>query len=229
MFHFWMLRALRQFGIVELGNVLWLPEYLSKTKDMPWHPGHVVAKGDGSVGLYCRSMDAILSAPGPLAEALRWTDLVEEYFGVEPVLYSVNQFVTKAGEAVFRPGLNGFHRDFDDRQQLALFIYGSDVMRPEFGAQVYKLGSHRPSHLDLDFASHTVLGRQGKVWMTDPSGLHMGGLPDFGERMLFWCRWGVSDPPAIYRKDRLKPVDKKLVADYPRDPRLQRIVRLIVR
>lgn len=223
-----MLRSLRKFGIVELGRVDWVPLFLDVQKYQGWLPGHVVAKGADSVGRSCRPMESVLEAPGLLREALRWTDLVETYFETEPVLYSVNQFVTIAGEATYRPGLNGWHRDRDDRHQLALFIYGSDVLTPEAGAHHYQEGSHRSLGPE-EYPHRTILGPQGTVWMSDPSGLHMGSLPDHGERMLLWCRWGVSDPPVIYRKDKLAPVDKKQVADYPNDPRLQRIIRLIAR
>ena len=180
---------------------------------------------EGTLGarpVMCHDMADVLAAPGFFKLALALTPLAQSYLGVEPVLYSLNAFYTEP-TAKEKPDIQHFHRDTDDTSFLALFLYGTDVLRRRDGPHEFFYGTHRPGG---GSRIREIYGLAGTLFLADTRGWHRGAMPS-SRRLLAWARWGVSDPPAAYKWDGLKPVDRARVPDYPDDPVLRRIVRLV--
>lgn len=185
----------------------------------------------------CHTMEAIVTAPHFFTEALKTYDIAKEYFGEEPLLYSMNAFWT---QPVFNGSIyhdtHGWHRDGDDRKQLVVFLYGTNTTKMENGGHQYQEGSQHHSDGDLGYHFTSpppekiidMVGCAGTMFMEDTSGLHMGHRPN-QPRCIMWARWGVTDAPESYRWDELSPVDKSKVAAYPTDEALQSAVRLVTR
>lgn len=209
-----------------------------------------IARSNGAWPAMAPTMDDVVRAPHLLEYAIRCFPIVRDYFGEFPRLYSVNVFWTQPGVYLY-PETHDWHRDGDDRKQLGLFLFGTDVT--EESAHLYQRGSHRlpdgglPSgdanaiHAQLDFvhgaAYHApppetvvhMTGPAGTLFLEDPSGVHMGRRPP-APRMFAWARWGVSNPPVSYSTwDRLRPCPRELIGDrYPSDPEIQEAIRLVV-
>ena len=178
--------------------------------------------------VWCHDMQAAVEAPRFWGLALQYTRVAQHYFCKPPRLYSMNAFWTKPAVEPVQE-LQTFHRDRDDDQFLALFVYGTDIHSREDGPHVYQCGSHERG--SLASRTETVFGPAGTAFIIDPRGLHKGLLPTRGQRLLLWARWGVSETPWAYTNDKLTPLDRKsvLLGRYPEDPYLQKAVELVVR
>lgn len=215
----------------------------------PVFNAHVVAKStdgsiilnraliDGKWPMMCHKMEDIVAAPWFFEVALSMYDLVHNYFGEKPYLYSMNCFWTQPAEGPeYYADTHWWHRDGDDRKQFTMFLYGMDVLNTGDGAHMYQKGTHLiPDHaLGRDYQKpdieklEVILGPAGSLFLSDTGGLHMGLRPK-KPRMLAWARWGVSNPPWIYSHDRLSPVSRDILGDrYPKTPELQEAVHLVV-
>ena len=192
------------------------------------------ARGSGEWPVMSPRMMFTIGAPYFFEFALQSYAIAEAYFGEAPLLYSMNSFWTQpAGYSYV--DTHGWHRDGDDRKQLAMFLMGTDTSDGD-GAHLYQRGTHRvdDNALGYHFTSPpgecviNVAGLPGTMFFSDPSGLHMGLRPT-RPRMLAWARWGVSCPPASYLWDQLEPVPRAFMGDrYPADPKLQEAIRLVV-
>lgn len=182
-------------------------------------------------------MEAAVLAPHLFEAILQTRGIAWDYFGEEPLLYSMNAFWTQRSPQVY-DDTHSWHRDCDDRKQLVVFVYGSDVDVPEDGAHLYQVGTANVGDNDLGYhftapppeKVRTIRGPAGTVFLSDTRGLHMGVRPQTGNRRcLMWGRWGVTCPPESYGWDKLSPVDRRLLDDrYPADPELQHAIRLVV-
>ena len=229
--------------------------------DCPVWPNHVASKAagegskllfkarvDGEWPAFAPCMDDVIRAPHFFEYALRGYEPATAYFGELPLLYSVNMFFTQPAPTQYGDTHN-WHRDGDDRKQLGMFMFGTDVLDPADGGHLYQRGTHclleggdiDVAHAQLDAALgdayrnppaasvETILGPAGTFFFEDPSGVHMGVRPR-GLRAFAWARWGVSDPPRSYAEwDHLRPASRDLLGGrYPADPELQRAIHLVV-
>jgi hypothetical protein len=226
------LNVLRRDGIVRCRSYLSHRQMLEAVQYLvarPTYDAHVKVYSDqtgrpveqtlGRADVACHDMADVLNAPHLLWFALSHADFARQYLRAEPVLYSVNAFWTCAGNKDARGDIQAFHRDNDDDRFVALFVYGSDVTKPRYGAHCYLKGTHIRGD-DGQFAPSAgedmVLGGPGQAFIVDPQGLHMGRKPEEGQRLLIWFRFGISDPPRSYVWDKLSPVeirDRSIVSD----------------
>lgn len=98
--------------------------------------------GKGEWPMFCHSMTDIVRAPTFFEYALMGYGTARDYFGEEPRLYSMNCFWTQPATSNYAD-THSWHRDADDRKQLAMFLYGTDVLDPADGAHLYQRGTHR--------------------------------------------------------------------------------------
>ena len=174
----------------------------------------------------CWGMDALLTAPHFFEFALSFADLAGAYLEQTPHMYSVNVFETYPSNSRLNPDIQEFHHDKDDVKFLALFIYLTDVNNPSDGSHQYQLGTHRSKD---SLGTVDVCGPRGTAFLSDGRGQHRGLRPVDKARTIAWARWGVSNPPASYLWDKMKPVSKTLLGDrYPTDPTVQDSIRLVV-
>ena len=226
-----MIADLFKNGIVEYGLMSGASEMLAFLETCQSYHGHVkgasVAKRNAGNST-CWAPEDILRAPHFFEFAMQFTDTARTYLGHEPLLYSVNAFTTYPVEGPMNPDIQEWHRDKDDSQFLALFVYLTDVLHEEDGAHLFKAGTQtHPSIVDGEI--QTVLGPAGTAFLADGRGLHMGIRPSSRPRTIAWARWGVSDPPASYRWDKQSPVSRHVLGDrYPVDVNRQASVRLVV-
>lgn len=249
--HSGFIETIRRNGIVPLAS-LWPGEVAELRRHLEGcevYNAHVQAKATEPPApfesappwpMMCHRMEDVVVAPHLFENALRLIPFVQRYFdGEAPLLYSMNAFWTQpAPGAPEYLDTHGWHRDGDDRKQVVMFVYGTDVNVPADGAHLYQMGTHRIADADLgrDFREpppdgvQTVLGSRGRAFLADTGGLHLGLRPKTGRRMLAWARFGVTDPPASYVWDGLSPIPRAMLGSrYPSDPALQEAVRLIVR
>jgi hypothetical protein len=173
----------------------------------------------------CVHNDHVLLAPHLLERALSYTDVAAAYLECDPPwLYSANCFWSRPGAAPLRDDIQEFHKDYDDKKFVALFVFLTDVLRDADGPH------------DLfgpDGEERTVRGPAGTVFLADTSRMHRGRKPTTHERGFCWYRWGVTEHPGddhAYVWDHLAPIDKALLGDrYPVDPRLQDSIKLLAR
>lgn len=175
-------------------------------------------------------MHDVVTAPHLLEAGMESMPIAREYFGEEPLLYSMNVFWTHPSDIHYHM-THGWHADGDDRKQLVLFVYGTDVEREEDGAHMYSVGSHggiAQPYTGQPVNPRTILGPAGTSFMCDTTGFHQGLRPN-KLRMLLWARWGVTCPPDSYVWDKLSPVPRERLGDrYPSEEALQRAIRLVV-
>jgi hypothetical protein len=158
----------------------------------------------------CSTMERVATAPGLLDLVDQFTPLAQAYFGEPALLYSLNAFWTAPGPSAPDSNIQSWHRDRDDRKFLVMFIYGSDVLTPDDGLHLYALGSHLDGSAEGGEVVE-VRGPAGTIFFADTSGRHCGLKPTRGRRMILWARWGVTDPPPVYRHDELAPVARAQV------------------
>lgn len=161
----------------------------------------------------CWHHEDVLRAPHLLAHALEQSRAAAGLLEVDdPVLYSVNVFCTRP-DGPLRPDIQDWHRDADDTRFVPLFICLTDGVRQEVRED--------------DGTVHHHYGKAGDAFFSNTMLMHRG-LPPAAERIIFWARWGVSDPPAAYKWDQLYPIKNIALPSYPTDERLQRSLRLLV-
>jgi hypothetical protein len=156
------LSLLQRQGYASLGqplNLSQVEEIHRHFESCPCFAAHVAAKSDGvertveqcaaigQQGSY-RTSD-ILLAPHLLELANRddLLTLMEAYLGCVPSIYSVNAFWTFPGGTALIPGLQTYHRDFDDFHFCTLFVFLSDV-QPGDGAHYFLRTTHRPDLME---------------------------------------------------------------------------------
>lgn len=181
-------------------------EIVAALADRPVYNGHIIDHSmpggplsGNQAPVLCHHVDDVKRATHWLEFARRFIPLVREYFGEEPRLHHVNAYYSQNTGTY--PYGRDWHRDYDDRKQLAVFMFGTDVMTREDGGFLYLRGTH----LTLDdgvpnYAGHVpdpknvieVVGPRGTAWVCDPVGLHMGVVPAKGQRLMFWARFSVS-------------------------------------
>jgi hypothetical protein len=222
-----------------------------------WHDGHVMVHSKRSLSLpdafsrvdwpmFCCEMEDVVTAPHVLERAFGMYDIARDYFGEQPYLYSMNAFWTQPSPITQYKWTHFWHRDGDCKQQLVMFLFGTDVMSVSAGAHMYQRGSHNfpGSHMrpenpgpELPYPEdqppaeviETITGEAGTTFLADTRGLHVGIRPQFGKRLLIWARWGNDELPQSYVWDRLRPVPRALIGDrYPTDPATQKAIRLVV-
>jgi hypothetical protein len=200
-----------------------VPEFPAGSKTMRQ------ARSDGEWPAFAPTMETVVGAPHWLECAISVFPLVKQYFDGEfPRLYSLHCFWTQPGSGHYIE-THDWHRDEDDRKQLGLFMFGTDVLNDGF--HLYQRGSsHSPANGNPPpEAIITIKGPAGTLFVEQPFGVHMGQRPRSGPRLFIWARYGVSDPPAAYGWDDLRPVPKALIGDrYPADPEIQEAIRLVV-
>lgn len=98
--------------------------------------------GKGEWPMFCHSMTDMVRAPYFFEYALSGFDVARDYFGETPRLYSMNCFWTQPASTQYAD-THSWHRDADDRKQLAMFLYGTDVIDLADGAHMYQRGTHR--------------------------------------------------------------------------------------
>lgn len=189
--------------------------------------------------MFCVDMQDAVTAPHLFELMVDYYDFAKAYFdGEQPILYSMNAFWTQPAKSGLQyQDTHGWHRDLDDRKQLVIFVYGTDVHNSfSDGAHLYQRGTQNISDqaLGRDFRAppphivRTIMGRAGTAFISDTRGLHMGCRPN-KLRMLAWGRWGVSRPPQSYGWDQLKPTPKTLLGErYPTTPEIQDAVSFVV-
>lgn len=239
------LEALRRDGAAAAGRFEGWRQFINHLRTRPVYDAHVRAKAKLTASvpaaiamgwpMFCHDMADVIAAPGWFEEALSHIDIAREYFGEEPVLYSLNAFWTQPSAQTYQY-THGWHREGDDRKQLVMFLFGTDVDMTTGGAHLYQTGTHKIADADLgrDFREPppsgimVIYGQAGKMFFADTSGLHVGLRPTKIPRLLAWARWGVSDPPESYVHDQLAPVPAASLGDrYPEDPVLRRAIRLV--
>lgn len=151
------LHLLRTQGIASLGQLL-DPRQVGEIRRhfdvSPCFAAHIAGKSDGversldecrALGPQaCYRLSDILAAPHLLGIANRddILALMESYLGCVPSIYSMNAFWTFPGNPNLIPGLQTYHRDFDDYRFCTLFVFLSDVA-PGDGAHYFIRGTHR--------------------------------------------------------------------------------------
>lgn len=243
---------LRQYGFVRAPWML-SPLSIAHIEGHFMHctawPAHVVCKVPGYPAggmtvsdaltmtdwpMFSVRMQDVVSAPHLFELALIGLGVAGAYFNEPARLYSMNAFWTQPASRSYEE-THYWHRDGDDRKQMALFVYGADVLEIADGPHRYERGTHTepPGHLHHPVDENNVTdvyGPAGTVFFTDPHGIHQGIRPSRGRRILMWARYGVSDVPASYVADQLSPASRDVLGDrYPTDPDLQKAIELVVR
>ena len=201
-------------------------DVLGWLKSRPVFVGRHVVQGDtefttwdatADANVLCWTLETAVLAPYLLERALAEFDFVTEYLGTpNPLLYSVNCFLTRPGQPV-RPDIQDWHRDTDDVKFLPMFFYLTDVGMD--GAQQLRVGNSEVS----------TVGPRGFTFFSDTMREHRGLKPRHGERIIAWARWGISDPPESYKWDKLGPADARLLGDryLSLSPRLRNAIKLV--
>ena len=138
--------------------------------------------------------------------------VVTAYLGVTPLLRAADVWLTVPSEG---PAVQTqlWHRDGDDRMNVKIFIYISDVTRGSgpfcFAPRTHPLGDTRADAADdgkgrtsdpqmsavLDEDEWLVLtGPAGTVALADTCGYHKQLKPDDGERLLFMAQYTSHRP-----------------------------------
>ena len=180
-----------------------------------WHAAGAPRPWDDALSetVLCWHHYDVMSAPHLLKHALAQTNLAAQIVGRDPpILYSINAFCTRPANHL-RPDIQDWHRDSDDTKFVPMFVFLTDgnvqEVRRDDGAEV------------------RVTGPAGTSFFSNTMWNHRGLLPT-QERILFWARWGVSEPPESYKWDNLHPVPSEGIPDYPSDPRLRESLRFLV-
>jgi hypothetical protein len=197
-----------------------IDDFVHHLKARPYSSGHVPPQGDGikrsfEEGRHLETasydMPATVTAPHFTEFALSLTPFVERYFGEPARIYTLHSFWTRPGGEPPNTHIQEWHRDRDDRKFLALFMFGTDT-GPD-GAHQFVKGSqlHHDDSRRYDpdpMLLESVYGKAGSCFFANTFGFHLGLKPTT-ERLLSWCRWGVSNPPTSYGWDKLFPIPVK--------------------
>ena len=267
------LHLLRTHGIAHLGQVF----DASQVADIRRHldscacfAAHVALKSDGvertvqdcaAIGSQASYRLADLVQAPHLIEFANRDDilsLMETYLGCVPSIYSMNAFWTFPDRPALIPGLQTWHRDFDDFRFCTMFIFLTGTA-PSDGAHFYARATHRAdlverrlkvkapdsaaAYLDALFAKVAVIDEAAFAALepqvetvSGPAGTvvleNTFGLHK-GEvpktpRLLAWVRYGLYKNAANLT-DKITPVPRGLVAGrIPDTPRHRYINRLII-
>src|SRR5712691_2743066 len=120
------------------------PAHVAGKADQNFHKTLLEARNDGIWPAFAPRMDDVVCAPHFLEYAIRCFPIVKEYFGESPRLYSVNVFWTQPAPTKY-PETHDWHRDGDDRKQLGMFLFGTEVTEDD-GPHLYQRGTHK--HVD---------------------------------------------------------------------------------
>lgn len=152
------IHLLRTQGLADLGQALddrQVAETRAFFDSCPAFAAHVAAKSDGqertleecaAVGSQASyRLGDVIRAPHLIDLANRddILSVVESYLGCVPSIYSMNAFWTFPDKPDLIPGLQTFHRDFDDFRFCTMFFFLTGA-GPEDGAHYYIRGTHRP-------------------------------------------------------------------------------------
>src|ERR1700733_12858413 len=146
-------------------------------------------RAEKSVRYFCFPDETSLKCE-PLRNALqdgRLSQIAQYYLGFPAHLYSINTFMS-----LNNPGdhyVMRVHRDYDDFNALAFFIYWSDVSASN-GATIYVPGSHLSSDVDTSKIDYLV-GEAGAVFALDSFGIHAGNKMVDRFRLVTWIRYGL--------------------------------------
>ena len=186
-----MIEELRKSGLVRLGCVSWVGEFVDYLAGCEKYPGHVRARP--RAGISCNSMQDVMAAPHFLQYAKSFTPLASEYFGETATLWSLNAFYTDE-KTPFIPSINGLHRDQEADKILCLFVLGTDT--PIWGSQLF---AKDPSW------SRLVFGARGTAWLVDTTYPHCGFLGR-EPRTLAWARWAAPGVPLARFAEQLPEI-----------------------
>jgi hypothetical protein len=201
-------------------------EVLTWLRSRPVFVGRHVVQADtefttwdaaADANVLCWTLETAVLAPHLLERALAEFDFAAEYLGTpNPLLYSMNVFVTRPGQPV-RPDIQDFHRDTDDVKFLPMFSYLTDVW------------SDACQQIRVDNEVLVIEGLRGTTFFSDTMREHRGLKPQRNERIIAWARWCVSDPPASYKWDKLAPADARLLGDryLAQPPRIRNAMKLV--
>src|SRR5882672_5176918 len=161
-----LLSALRHDGVVIIPHRFDesdLAEIIAYMDDKLVWPAHVVCKSkvpefpagsktmlqartDGEWSAFAPTMDTVVGAPYWLEYAISILPLAKQFFGEPTLLYSLLCFWTQPGRIPYIE-THDWHHDQDDRKQLGLFMFGTDIIEDANGAHFYERGSNnRPEH-----------------------------------------------------------------------------------
>lgn len=219
-------------GVVVLDVVPWIHEFVRYLDSCPLYPdGHVKKyckpepcdRSQCEVGAY--SMADVTRAPHLLQYAMSLNAFAAAYLQtMQPRLYSLNAFWTRAGSAPLYPPTQTWHRDGDDVRYLALFFYGTDVPTPEDGSFCFRRGTHVPG---VEAGEEIkVTGPAGTVFAVAGNVLHAGIKPK-NERLLIWARYCITDPCWGYGNDDNKPIALAEASYQPADATEAAIMHLV--
>jgi len=267
------LHLLRTHGIAHLGRIFdagQAAEIRGHLEGCPCFAAHVATKSDGVPHTVqeCAALGAqgsyrladIVQAPHLIELANRddILSLMETYLGCVPSIYSMNAFWTFPDRPALIPGLQTYHRDYDDFRFCTMFIFLTDTA-PKDGAHLYARATHRAELIErqlkarapdsaakylealfaklaaIDDAALAALAPQIET-VSGPAGTVV--LEDtFGlhkgevpkvPRLLAWIRYGLYKNMANLT-DKIAPVPRRLVAGrIPDTPRHRYINRLII-
>jgi hypothetical protein len=151
------IHLLRTQGLADLGQALdsrQVADIRAHFDACPAFAAHVAAKSDGQERTVeeCAAVGSqasyrlcdVIRAPHLIELANRDDILavVETYLGCVPSIYSMNAFWTFPDKPDLIPGLQTFHRDFDDFRFCTMFFFLTGAT-PEDGAHYYIRGTHR--------------------------------------------------------------------------------------
>lgn len=179
--------------------------------------------------VWCHDLETVVRAPYLWDLAISLLPTAAAYLEAPPRLYSLNAFWTRASDASPMTDLQTMHRDRDDERFLALFVYGTDVLRYPDGPHTFRVGTHLTPDDHNPVVDREIYGPAGTAFLSDGRGLHMGVKPTSpNPRLILWARWGISAPPWAYGQDQLSPVAATALGDrYPADVETQKLVELV--
>jgi hypothetical protein len=224
-------------GIVKMPQTFeYCAEVESYLKTLPIHDGHVPNRGDGTVGAWDDMQDrpvvcppligGTLTAPHLLEFALQFTDLVEQYLGGFPYLYSTHSFWSRPSIKPKNGDIQEWHTDRDTKKFVVLFVFGSDIEEMADGPHLFERGSHR--FPERDGQVEIVYGKTGTCFFADTSARHMGVRPIHNQRLLHWIRWCLGTDPVSYGWDNMTPINAERVPIARPNEKLRESTKLLV-
>lgn len=169
------------------------------------------------------SLETVLACPGllTLVNAPRVLRIAADYLGCKPTISSIGVRWTFPFSREVRR-FQSFHRDVDDWRFLKLFIYLSDVDAGS-GPHSFVRRSHDTAfglttraytqlEIETRFGGHKiaiVTGPMGTTFMADTLGVHCGGRPTTGPRLMLQVQYSLL-PVFAFRYD---PVESEAMVD----------------
>lgn len=191
----------------------------------------------------CYELVDLLTCPHVMKMALDegLLNLAANYLGCTPTLYSVNSWWSFPNKGV--AGTQRYHRDYDDYNFLAVFVYFTEVTLTN-GVHCYIKHTHDSDVLasvlgkrledplsscetDLKPYEQVLLGKAGTSFMSDTYGIHRSMPLTDGDRLVMWVRYGLANNGPAKAQLRYK-VPKSMIPDVEFDDKTKYITRLIV-